>query len=61
MKLEVSSGKGGITSVRASRRKQIAPATVAAACFGASLSRLFHGTSFEQRLREVVDHVLEGS
>jgi predicted DNA-binding transcriptional regulator YafY len=54
-------GKDGLTSIRAtSGTKAPATATVVAACFGASLARLFHETPFEQRLRDMVTHVLEG-
>ena len=57
-----TAGKDGLTSIRAVRgtTKAVATPTVVAACFGSSLSRLFHETPFEQRLRDVVSHVLEG-
>jgi predicted DNA-binding transcriptional regulator YafY len=63
MQVTTSVGKDGLTSVRAARAgssKQLSNATVVAACFGASLARLFHETAFEKRLRDVVAHVLEG-
>jgi len=55
-------GKDGLTSIRAvsGGTKVPSTATIVAACFGASLSRLFQETPFEQRLRDVVAHVLEG-
>jgi predicted DNA-binding transcriptional regulator YafY len=62
MQVEEFSGKDGITCVRASKTsgKKIGAPTVVAACFGASLAQLFEGTPFEQHLRDVVAHILEG-
>lgn len=62
MAVTLVAGKDGLTSIRAAHgtAKNVATPTVVAACFGASLSRLFHETPFEQRLRDVVSHVLEG-
>lgn len=62
MAVTSAAGRDGLTSIRAAHgaARTIATPTVVAACFGASLSRLFHDTPFEQRLRDVVSHVLEG-
>ena len=62
MDVAVAPGKDGITTIRAHREPQaktVPNATVVAACFGASLARLFHGTAYEKRLKDVVAHVLE--
>ena len=62
MNVEKFSGRDGLTSIRASRKQsQRTPAaTVVAACFGGSLAKLFEGTPFEQHLRDIVAHVVEG-
>lgn len=62
MHVTTATGRDGITSIQAARvdsGKALPTATVVAACFGASLARLFHETPFEKRLRDVVAHVLE--
>lgn len=62
MQVEVTSGRDGITRIRApaSAQKRVGTSTIVAACFGASLAQLFEGTPFEQHMHEVVGHILGG-
>jgi hypothetical protein len=63
MRVTKTRGKDGLTTIKAAATPSGARAarpTVVAACFGASLARLFRDTPFETRLRDVVGHVLAG-
>ena len=63
MSVTKARGKDGLTSINATVPPAGARAsrpTVVAACFGASLARLFRDTPYEEKLRNVVGHVLAG-
>lgn len=62
MNVTATKGKDGLTTVKAAAPtvKKTPRATVVAACFGASLARLFRDTPYEAQLRGIVGHVLAG-
>lgn len=61
MLVDESTARDARTVLRAAMKphRVASTPTVVAACFGAMLARLFADTSFEARLRGLVDHVLD--